>query len=76
MSNFGQSNRKASKLSVSEVIEIRQLYAQGRLTQGELSRRFHVSIVQIGRIVRGEVWQSVESRENLLSEGEIKVKEK
>ena len=72
MPAFQKSNRRASKLSVPEVQEIRHLYNQGRLTQGDLSRRFGVSVIQIGRIVRGEVWQQLPTLEHLMSQGELK----
>lgn len=72
MSNLSHNNRKASKLSIPEVIEIRELYRKGRISQGELSRRFQVSIVQIGRIVRGEVWQQIPTLDEVLSQGELK----
>ena len=45
------------KLTMDQVMQIREMYGQGQ-TQGALSRYFGVSIGQIGRIVRGESWQS------------------
>jgi len=72
MPNFSQGNRRASKLSFPEVAEIRRLYAQGVITQGDLSRRFGVSVIQIGRIVRGEVWQQLPVMDRGMSEGELK----
>ena len=71
MSAFTQQNSKASKLSASEVVEIRRLYLEG-MTQGALCREFGVSIVTIGRIVRGETWQKLPVAEKPLSEGEMK----
>lgn len=56
--SFRRGETKGAKLKPSEVEEIRQRYSMGQ-TQGELSREFQVSITQIGRIVRREVWQSV-----------------
>jgi len=53
---FGHRNKKAAKLGLVEVRQIRQLYGEGA-TQSALCRRFGVSIGQIGRIVRGESWQ-------------------
>lgn len=53
---FSRGNTRASKLRASQVQEIRTLYAAGH-TQGALARDYGVSIVQIGRIVRFEVWQ-------------------
>lgn len=52
---FERNNRTAKKLTLSQVAEIRELYAQGA-TQGQLCRRFGMSVGQIGRIVRGESW--------------------
>ena len=72
MSGFSQGNRKASKLSVPQVIEIRLLYEQGKFSQGALARRFQVSVIQIGRIVRGEVWQNLPVLDPVMSEGEVK----
>lgn len=57
---FNRGNRRAAKLNGETVVKIRQLYAQG-WTQGELSREYDISIGQIGRIVRNEVWQNVGS---------------
>ena len=59
MSKFGRRNGKAAKLTAREVIEIRKLYASSQATQGRLSIDFGISIGQIGRIVRGEVWQDL-----------------
>ena len=52
---FERNNRTAKKLTLGQVAEIRELYAQGA-TQGQLCRRFSMSVGQIGRIVRGESW--------------------
>lgn len=60
MSKFGQRNSRAAKLTVSQVIEMRRLYAESNVSQGQLARDFDVSVVQVGRIVRGEVWQHLE----------------
>ena len=56
---FTQRNSKASKLSSAQVQQIRLLYAAGNTTQGQLARDFGMSIVQIGRIIRREVWQDL-----------------
>jgi hypothetical protein len=56
MNRFRRGNVTASKLSPSEVHRMRELYNSG-VTQGALSREFKVSVGQVGRIVRGEVWQ-------------------
>ena len=56
---FGRNNIRRAVLTASKVAEIRQLYGKGAVTQGQLSRDYGVSVVQIGRIVRGEVWQGL-----------------
>ena len=59
MSKFGGRNSRAAKLTIGQVREIRELYVASRASQGQLARDFGVSVVQIGRIVRGEVWQNL-----------------
>lgn len=56
--NAFRANNKAAKkkLGYGQVQDIRTLYAAGS-TQGALAREYQVSVVQIGRIVRGEAWQ-------------------
>lgn len=51
--NKQQGNRK---LTQEKVRDIRTLY-EGGMTQGALAREFDVSVIQIGRIVRYEVWR-------------------
>ncbi len=63
MTAFAARNTKASKLTATQVQEIREFYARGAISQGQLSRDYQVSIVTIGRIVRGEVWQNLTPRE-------------
>lgn len=70
MAKLGRGNSAASKLSPTQVLAIRERYGQG-WTQGSLCREFGVSIVQIGRIVRNEVWQNLTHGPVVLSEGEI-----
>lgn len=50
-----QGHRKASKLTLASVAEIRRLYAEG-YTQGSIAKYAGVTIGTIGRIVRGETW--------------------
>jgi len=56
---FQRKNTRAAHLTASQVLEIRDFYERGRVTQGQLARDYGVSVVQIGRIVRGEVWQGL-----------------
>lgn len=58
MSNFGKRNTKASKLTPAVVLQMRQDYEAGA-TQGELCRRYDISVGQVGRIVRGESWRGL-----------------
>jgi len=55
MAKFQGRNNRAAKLTQAIVDRIREEYAQGN-TQRELSRRYSVSAIQIGRIVRLESW--------------------
>jgi len=52
----GTRNSQA-KLNSEQVAEIRYLYAQGGITQTELSKMYPVNVSQIGSIVRGKSWQ-------------------
>lgn len=52
---FGRRNTGARKLNVLEVQRIRKLYSEGA-TQRTLALEYSMSVVQIGRIVRGESW--------------------
>lgn len=54
----GESNA-SHKLTAREVAEIRSAYSLGGHTQEALGRRFGVSQVQVGRIVRGVSWAEV-----------------
>ena len=56
---FNARNSKASKLTPAIVMEMRERWASGAWTQGALSREYQLSVVQVGRIVRGESWQGV-----------------
>lgn len=58
---FWSRNSAAAKLDASQVYELRARYATGRVTQGQLSRDYGISVVQVGRIVRGEVWQKLDA---------------
>lgn len=59
MAKFAFRNNRAAKLTPGQVMQIRTRYEEGLCTQGELAREFQISIVQVGRIVRGEVWQTL-----------------
>lgn len=53
---FRMGHIKAARLSPVEVLAIREAYDAG-MTQRELCWKYNVSIMTIGRIVRGETWQ-------------------
>lgn len=59
MSKAGRRNTLTAKLTPSDIQKIRWRYDHGE-TQGALAKDFLVSVVQIGRIVRREVWMSVQ----------------
>jgi hypothetical protein len=59
MAKFGQRNERSAKLTIHQVEEMRRLYAESSCSQGQLARDFGISIGQVGRIVRGEAWQSL-----------------
>lgn len=54
----GESNGN-SKLSASEILEIRQLYASGGISYNHLGVRFGVDPALISRIVRRVIWRHV-----------------
>ena len=55
MAKFGMHNRGGSKMTALKVEELRREYELGA-TQAELGRKWKLSVVQVGRIVRGESW--------------------
>ena len=59
MNNFHRGNKRAAKLTAEQVQDIRRRAATGRWTQRALSAEFEVTVVQIGRIVRREVWMDL-----------------
>jgi hypothetical protein len=55
MPKFRRFNTRSARLTGEEVLQIREEYEKGT-TQGELCRKYQVSVNTIGRIVRGETW--------------------
>lgn len=55
---LGQNN-PASKLTDADVRQIRKMYAAGGVSQAALGRKYGVSTVMIGLIVRREKWQHI-----------------
>lgn len=50
----------ASKLNSSQVRAMRQRYLNG-WTQSKLANEYAISVGHVGRIIRGDVWQTRES---------------
>lgn len=59
MGKFNRGNSKAAKLNAEKVHEILEKYNSQGYTQARLCREYGVGVNTIGRIVRGESWQSV-----------------
>jgi hypothetical protein len=62
MGKFTKGNVQAKRLTAEKVLEIRLKYSEGQ-SQGSLAREYEVSVGQVGRIVRGEVWQNFQQVE-------------
>ena len=56
---FWTRNTKSAKISALQVMEMRVRYRQQGITQGRLAAEYGLSVIQVGRIVRGESWQDV-----------------
>lgn len=56
---FEARNTRSAKLTAGQVIDMRHKYAHLRYTQGRLAREYGLSVVQVGRILRGESWQGL-----------------
>jgi len=56
MGKFSKHNSRGAKLDAGRVRALREDYAGGA-SQGELARKYGLSVGQVGRIVRGEAWQ-------------------
>lgn len=56
--NYNRGERNVShKLTEVEVGEIKTLWLNGGMTQGEIANRYGVARTTVGDIVRGESWQ-------------------
>lgn len=58
---FGEAT-VAAKLTETQVLEIRQLFAEGSISKSELARRFGVSTTLIRLIVQGKRWPHLAGR--------------
>lgn len=56
MGTFGRGNRGGSKMGAVVVERLRKDYEEG-MTQRALGEKYGLSVVQVGRIVRGESWK-------------------
>ena len=52
-------SNKSAKLSVHDIQQLRYDYAAGKANQGQLARRYKISVIQVGRITRRECWQNI-----------------
>ena len=55
--DYGLINRRKSKLTPEQVLEIRELLATGRYTQAEIAERYGVNRGTIGMIATRVSWQ-------------------
>jgi group I intron endonuclease len=56
---FTGAGNPNSKLNISQVNEIRKLYALGEYTQPELSKLFGVALITVARIITNKSWRQV-----------------
>lgn len=53
------SSRGMAKLTPAQVRMIRRLWAQGKLTQGQIAEKFGVHQVSVSSVVTGRTWSDV-----------------
>lgn len=76
MSKARQYNTKSAKLSTLQVREMYDRLAAGE-TQGSLAREYGLSVVQVGRIARGESRaQETGARENVIPNFNLEIRPK
>jgi len=56
---FSKGHNASAKLTAEQVWQIRERYMAGGCTQASLCREYNVTIMTIGRIIRGETWQGL-----------------
>ena len=54
--NMGETH-KLSKLTENNVLEIRKLHKEGKINQGELSRKYKVSRKVIYDVIKNNTWK-------------------
>jgi len=52
-------NKRSTKLSPAKVVQIRDMYATGGITQMEIARRFGVRDSLVSRVVTKKIWKNV-----------------
>jgi hypothetical protein len=55
----GGEDHGSAKLTEKQVIEIRERYAAGNITQHELGNEYGISKQTIGEIIRREIWKHI-----------------
>ncbi len=63
MTQFKRGNTRARKLQREDVRQIREMYALGRYSYGQLALQFDVAINTIANIVKGYTWRDGPGRE-------------
>lgn len=57
---YSGANSPTPKLSEENVIEIRNLYAKGNITQKELSKMFNIDYTTVNKIIKRRLWKHLE----------------
>jgi hypothetical protein len=70
MTKFGKHHTRSAKLTGEQVYQLRLDYVSGT-SQGDLSRKYQISIGQVGRIVRGESWQAFHNPADAVAVGPV-----
>ena len=69
MNEFDPEHKKSRrKITDTQVRELKELYHEQKWTQKELADKFGISVMQVGRIVRGDSRKSVQIASELIEE--------
>ena len=60
MSRKGRFSRPAAKLTLRQVVRLREMKASGSWTNAELSKKFGVGKRQVQKIANGDQWKSIQ----------------
>ena len=55
-------NQRSTKLTPAKVVQIREMYAAGGITQTEIAQRFGVRDSLVSRVVTKKIWNNVEEK--------------